>query len=66
MCQNPHLADLEDFRPNSVSILFLPAQLSSQNYRSQLNACIDRAECGTTAYFYTDSYTKNKALIEES
>ena len=30
---------------------------SSQNYSSPLNACIDRAACGSCARFYTDSYT---------
>ena len=30
---------------------------TSQNYSSPLNACIDRAACGSCARFYTDSYT---------
>ena len=36
----------------------------SQNYRIKINACIHRVECGTTAYFYTDGYTADKALIK--
>ena len=39
---------------------------SSQNYRIKINSCIHRVACGTTAYFYTDSYTTDEALIEAS
>ena len=49
-----------------ASILALFPHKTSQNYRSPLNTCIDRVACGTTAYFYTDSYTADKALIKVS
>ena len=39
---------------------------TSQNYRIKINSCIHRVACGTTAYFYTDSYTTDEALIEAS